>query len=78
MASFHSGKSIFLKLFVLFLLLVLPLSQSNATRIPRAPISSRRPICPACVCCEPAPLGSCCRCCASPIVTQTHHHSQSP
>ncbi|XP_019091719.1 PREDICTED: uncharacterized protein LOC109128909 [Camelina sativa] len=74
---FHSGKFIFLKL-VLFSLLLLPLSKSNATRIPRAPIGPRRPICPACVCCEPAPLGSCCRCCASPIVTQAHPPSQSP
>ncbi|ESQ30267.1 hypothetical protein EUTSA_v10011907mg [Eutrema salsugineum] len=78
--SFHSGKSIFVKLTFFSLLLLLPLSQSNATRIPsipRGPIGPRRPICPACVCCQPAPLGSCCRCCASPIVTQTRHHPQS-
>ncbi|EOA36381.1 hypothetical protein CARUB_v10010790mg [Capsella rubella] len=79
--AFQSGKFIFLKLFI-FSLLLLPLSQSKATRIynriPRAPIGPRRPICPTCVCCEPPPLGSCCRCCASPIVTQTHHSSQAP
>ncbi|VVB00517.1 unnamed protein product [Arabis nemorensis] len=82
--AFHSGKSksIFVKLIVFSLLILLPLLQSNAARIPssipRGPIGPRRPICPACVCCKPAPLGSCCRCCASPIVTQSHHHSRSP
>ncbi|CAF2056783.1 hypothetical protein HID58_070501 [Brassica napus] len=78
--AFHSEKSILVKV-VFSLLLLLPLSQSNAARVPstpRVPIGPRRPICPACVCCEPAPIGRCCRCCASPIVTQTHHHSQSP
>ncbi|KAL0341949.1 UNVERIFIED_CONTAM: hypothetical protein Scaly_1857500 [Sesamum calycinum] len=29
-------------------------------------VLATRPICPACVCCEPPPPGSCCRCCASP------------
>nr|DAD44533.1 TPA_asm: hypothetical protein HUJ06_002763 [Nelumbo nucifera] len=27
-------------------------------------------ICPACVCCTPAPPGECCECCASPIETE--------
>ncbi|CAN7084165.1 unnamed protein product, partial [Brassica oleracea var. botrytis] len=79
--AFHSEKSILVKVIVFSLLLLLPLSQSNAARVPstpRVPIGPRRPICPVCVCCEPAPIGRCCRCCASPIVTQTHHHSQSP
>ncbi|KAJ0250391.1 Uncharacterized protein HA466_0137340 [Hirschfeldia incana] len=77
----HSEKSILVKVIVFSLLLLLPLSQSNAARIPSTPrvlIGPMRPICPACVCCEPAPRGKCCRCCASPIVTQTHHQSRSP
>ncbi|KAL5713066.1 hypothetical protein ACHQM5_015179 [Ranunculus cassubicifolius] len=33
---------------------------------------TRRPICPACVCCAPAPSGGCCRCgCTSPVQIQT-------
>ncbi|KAF8089124.1 hypothetical protein N665_0517s0011 [Sinapis alba] len=79
--AFNIGKSILVKLIVFSLLLLLPLSQSNAARIPstpRVPIGPKGPLCPACVCCEPAPVGRCCRCCASPIVTQTYHHSQSP
>ncbi|KAG6669222.1 hypothetical protein CIPAW_01G228700, partial [Carya illinoinensis] len=31
------------------------------------------PICPACVCCRPAPPGSCCQCCATPIETQSEN-----
>ncbi|KAG2328308.1 hypothetical protein Bca4012_037354 [Brassica carinata] len=79
--GFHSEKSILVKVIVFSLLLLLPLSQSNAARIPSTPrvsIGPMRPICPACVCCKPAPPGRCCRCCASPIVTQNHHNSQSP
>ncbi|XP_019057775.1 PREDICTED: uncharacterized protein LOC104810546 [Tarenaya hassleriana] len=79
MAPVLNGKSIFLAIFI-FSLLFLPLSPSDAARTPRIPtgsISTKRPICPACVCCEPPPLGSCCRCCPSPIQTQSHH-SQSP
>ncbi|KAL2928672.1 Protein amnionless [Bienertia sinuspersici] len=29
------------------------------------------PICPACVCCTPAPKGQCCSCCASPVEVQS-------
>nr|GMC76058.1 uncharacterized protein LOC111402684 [Ipomoea batatas]GMC77488.1 uncharacterized protein LOC111402684 [Ipomoea batatas]GMC78168.1 uncharacterized protein LOC111402684 [Ipomoea batatas] len=40
-------------------------------------VLGRRPICPACVCCEPPPPGSCCRCrCgAGPVTTQSHEAS---
>ncbi|AES67888.1 hypothetical protein MtrunA17_Chr2g0330581 [Medicago truncatula] len=37
----------------------------------RVSLAVSRPVCPACVCCSPPPLGSCCKCCASPIQTQT-------
>ncbi|KAL8466056.1 hypothetical protein ACS0TY_035251 [Phlomoides rotata] len=38
-------------------------------------VLAKRPICPACVCCEPPPPGSCCRCCAStsPIAVNDNH-----
>ncbi|XP_038896231.1 uncharacterized protein LOC120084509 [Benincasa hispida] len=47
---------------------------ANATRVLLQQIN-RPPICPACVCCEPAPAGSCCRCCASPIQTSSQNGS---
>ncbi|KAL1538288.1 hypothetical protein AAHA92_27048 [Salvia divinorum] len=28
-------------------------------------VLAKMPRCPACLCCEPPPLGMCCRCCAS-------------
>lgn len=37
--------------------------------------SDTTPICPACVCCAPAPQGSCCDCCATPIETQSQEGS---
>ena len=36
-------------------------------------LAASGPICPACVCCTPAPPGSCCQCCTTPIETQSEN-----
>ena len=38
-------------------------------------LAASGPICPACVCCTPAPPGSCCQCCATPVETQSENGS---
>ncbi|XP_022954010.1 uncharacterized protein LOC111456398 [Cucurbita moschata] len=78
MATTHkfTPTSIFVTVLV-FAMVLSPttISTVNATRVLLQQVN-RPPICPACVCCEPAPAGSCCRCCATPI--QTSSQSGSP
>ncbi|KAF3450661.1 hypothetical protein FNV43_RR06750 [Rhamnella rubrinervis] len=72
MAAGKSTSSILVTVLI-FAMILSPMTTCEAARSPKP----ERPICPACVCCEPAPKGSCCRCCAAPIVTQPAH-SGSP
>ncbi|KAG8380044.1 hypothetical protein BUALT_Bualt07G0152600 [Buddleja alternifolia] len=65
--------------FVLFAFVLSPFLQtSEAARFTIVQeVLATRLICPACVCCEPPPHGSCCRCCAtsSPIAIQSNNGS---
>ncbi|KAG9130808.1 hypothetical protein Leryth_021986 [Lithospermum erythrorhizon] len=53
---------------IFFTLISCPILQTEATRFQNTYKETlvKRPICPACVCCEPPPHGSCCRCCSVP------------
>nr|DAD44532.1 TPA_asm: hypothetical protein HUJ06_002762 [Nelumbo nucifera] len=67
-----SGISMMATLLILALVLcpVFPAEAARFTNNELLGRKQRQPICPACVCCTPAPPGSCCRCCASPIQTE--------
>ncbi|CAL2263924.1 unnamed protein product [Prunus armeniaca] len=57
-----SMRSALVTLFILAMALS-PISTSEAAR---STFRDVKTICPACVCCTPAPQGSCCKCCATP------------
>ncbi|PIN26931.1 hypothetical protein CDL12_00288 [Handroanthus impetiginosus] len=63
-------------LFVFVLYPILPTGDAARATVVQEVLATR-PICPACVCCEPPPPGSCCRCCASasPIAFQPQNDS---
>ncbi|KAL6996374.1 hypothetical protein U1Q18_006503, partial [Sarracenia purpurea var. burkii] len=46
---------------ILFAIALSPMQESEAARSTHRVVVERAPICPACVCCEPPPAGSCCR-----------------
>ncbi|OAY36566.1 hypothetical protein MANES_11G030700v8 [Manihot esculenta] len=67
----NSLKSVLVAVFI-FAMVLSPMMPGEAARLGhRDLLQTRRPICPACVCCIPPPPGSCCSCCASPIQTQS-------
>ncbi|XP_059459218.1 uncharacterized protein LOC132188706 [Corylus avellana] len=61
----HAGNSLRSTLVTLFIFAIIlsPMATSDAARLTQR---ASGPICPACVCCTPPPLGSCCKCCATP------------
>ncbi|PRQ51198.1 hypothetical protein RchiOBHm_Chr2g0141731 [Rosa chinensis] len=69
-----SGGSMRFALVTLFIfaMVLSPITTSEAARFT---FLDTTPICPACVCCAPAPRGSCCDCCATPIETQSEQGS---
>ncbi|XP_024022553.1 uncharacterized protein LOC112091941 [Morus notabilis] len=66
----NSIRSIVVTLLIIFAMIFAPIMVSDAIR-PTVSVKTG-PICPACVCCEPPPPGSCCRCgnCAPLAQTQ--------
>ncbi|OMO66491.1 Cell division cycle protein-like protein [Corchorus olitorius] len=71
MAGKNAG-SILITIF-LFALVLSPILPCDATRPidHLGPVVKRVILCPDCVCCTPPAPGSCCKCCASPIHTQS-------
>ncbi|KAI3416962.1 uncharacterized protein J3R85_014955 [Psidium guajava] len=61
--------SVFFLSLVFFAAVLAPLQPCDAIRMPERGLQG--PICPACVCCAPPPLGSCCPCCTTPVETQS-------
>ncbi|KAK7834302.1 hypothetical protein CFP56_024732 [Quercus suber] len=55
---------------LIFAIILSPISTCDAVRFTQR---ASGPICPACVCCTPAPPGSCCQCCATPVETQSEN-----
>ncbi|KAG2722819.1 hypothetical protein I3843_02G122300 [Carya illinoinensis] len=68
----NSIRSIFVSLFVFAVILSPLMVTCDAARFTQR---VTRPVCPACVCCTPAPAGSCCRCCATPVKKQSENGS---
>ncbi|KAG2728898.1 hypothetical protein I3760_01G225400 [Carya illinoinensis] len=64
----NSLRSAFVTLFV-FAIILSPKVTCDAARF------TQEVVCPACVCCTPAPPGSCCQCCATPIETSSENGS---
>ncbi|KAK6914798.1 hypothetical protein RJ641_019915 [Dillenia turbinata] len=56
---------------LIFSMVLAPMLTSEAARLPHRDILQEEIICPACVCCTPAPEGECCDCCAAPIESQS-------
>ncbi|GLU22344.1 hypothetical protein SLE2022_384250 [Rubroshorea leprosula] len=71
----NSLRSILVTL-VVFALVFSPLLPCDAVRITSPGFfGPKRPICPACVCCQAAPPGSCCSCCASTVGPESQNES---
>ncbi|XP_055827315.1 uncharacterized protein LOC129895609 [Solanum dulcamara] len=70
-----NSEKILLATIIIFMLVLSPVVRSSADRMTRREVLVRRPICPACVCCQPPPSGSCCSCCATPIHSQSNNSS---
>ncbi|XP_059644755.1 uncharacterized protein LOC132286437 [Cornus florida] len=70
--AFHTKSSI-LAMLIIFAVVLSPMLPSIEARVTQQELIGKgRVYCPACVCCEPPPPGSCCRCgCASPVQTQS-------
>ncbi|KAK9281136.1 hypothetical protein L1049_004029 [Liquidambar formosana] len=71
MAAGNSPRSVLVTLLI-FALVFSPMLPCDSVRVSHL---GSGPICPACVCCTPAPAGSCCDCCATPIETQSESGS---
>ncbi|CAA0814671.1 Unknown protein [Striga hermonthica] len=71
-ASNNNPRSIIVTLILLAFVLSPILPTCDARYTVFREVLASRPICPACVCCEPPPKDSCCRCCSSPIAVQNH------
>ncbi|KAL1538287.1 hypothetical protein AAHA92_27047 [Salvia divinorum] len=70
-------KSFMVILFLSVVVLSPILPTSDAARL-TADVLARGPICPACLCCEPAPLGRCCKCCSSPVAVSIETTNETP
>ncbi|KAL6335735.1 hypothetical protein AAG906_039498 [Vitis piasezkii] len=68
MAATNSPRSILLTIFIFAMVLSPMVSSCDAARFTQRELlqEDEGPICPACVCCSPAPPGGCCPCCTSP------------